>query len=106
VAAKKAVQIDHHRQLRPDPAGLGQPAALQAAAGQLGQRIGPPLATAAGVVAIGGLGQGSRAASRVPSPSAGRFEWVFELWKTLPAHRARFLHGARTTPGEILLERV
>ena len=37
--AQEAVQVHRHAQLRPDPTGLGQPAALQVAAGQLSQGI-------------------------------------------------------------------
>ena len=55
--AQEAVQVHGHGQLRADPTGLGQPPALQAAAGQLGQGIGVALATAAGVGGVGGAGQ-------------------------------------------------
>jgi hypothetical protein len=57
-AANQAVQVHGHRQLRPDPTGLGQPAPLQAAAGQLGQGIGPALPTTASVGSILWAGQG------------------------------------------------
>jgi hypothetical protein len=48
VAAQEAVQIHRHRQLGPDPTGVGQPPPRQGPAGQLGQRISPTLAAAAG----------------------------------------------------------
>ena len=56
-AAEEAVQVHGDRQLGADPTGLGEPAALQAAAGQLGQGIGAALAAAAGVLGVGGAGQ-------------------------------------------------
>ena len=55
--AEQAVQVHDHAQLRPDPTGLGQPTALQVAAGQLGQGISVALAAAAGVVGVGWAGQ-------------------------------------------------
>src|SRR5215216_902162 len=63
--AEEAVQVDHHTELGPDPAALGELAGLQGAAGQLDQGVGPALVAAAGVVGVTGAGQGSRAASRV-----------------------------------------
>ena len=55
--AEEAVQVHGHGQLRPDPTGLGEPAALQVAAGQLGQGVSVALAAAAGVVGVGWAGQ-------------------------------------------------
>ena len=57
-AALEAVQVHRHQQLGPHPTGLGQPATLQGAAGQLAQGIGPALPAAAGVGGAGGAGQG------------------------------------------------
>jgi len=48
VAAQEAVQIHRHRQLGPDPTGVGEPPPRQGPAGQLSQRISPTLAAAAG----------------------------------------------------------
>jgi hypothetical protein len=56
--AEEAVQVDGHQQLGPHPTALGELAALEVAAGQLGQRVGVALAAAAGVVGVGGAGQG------------------------------------------------
>jgi hypothetical protein len=56
--AEEAVQVHRHRQLGSDPAGLGEAPALQVAAGQLGQGIGPALAAAAFVAGVGRAGQG------------------------------------------------
>jgi hypothetical protein len=57
-AAEEAVQVHGDGQLGADPAGLGQPPALQAATGQLRQRIRPTLPTTAAVLGVGGAGQG------------------------------------------------
>jgi hypothetical protein len=57
-AAEEAVQVHGHRQLGPDPTGLGELAALQGSAGQLGQGIRMALAAAAGVGGVGRAGQG------------------------------------------------
>ena len=56
--AEQAVQVHGHRQLGPDPADLWQPAALQGPAGQLGEGVGGAPPAAAGVVGVGGAGQG------------------------------------------------
>jgi hypothetical protein len=55
--AEQTVQVHHHRQLGPRPTGLGQLTGFQGPAGQLGQGVGGPLATAAGVVGAAGAGQ-------------------------------------------------
>jgi len=57
-AALQAVQVHQHRQLGPDPTSLGEAAALQLTAGQLGQGIGGALAAAAVVLGAVGAGQG------------------------------------------------
>ena len=56
VAAEEAVQVHHHRQLRPHPTGLGEPSPLQAAVGQFREGIGAALAAATGVLGVGGAG--------------------------------------------------
>jgi hypothetical protein len=56
--AEEAVQVDGDQQLGPHSTGLGESPALQVAAGQLGQGIGPALAAVAGVLSAGGAGQG------------------------------------------------
>ena len=50
--AEEAVQVDGDQQLGADPTALGEPAALQVAAGQLGQGIGASLATAARILGV------------------------------------------------------
>src|SRR5215207_1284570 len=56
--AEEAVEVDDHIQLGADPAGLGELACLQVAAGQLGQGVGAALVAAAGIVGGGRAGQG------------------------------------------------
>jgi hypothetical protein len=69
-AVLQAGQVHDHGQLGADPAGVGQPPALQPSAGQLGQGVGPPLATAA-VVGELAAGQGLMAAVRKVRSSGG-----------------------------------
>jgi hypothetical protein len=65
VTAKQAFQVDGDQQLGPHTTGPGQLAGFQGTAGQLGQGISGPLAAAAGILALAGRANGSRAASRV-----------------------------------------
>jgi hypothetical protein len=57
-AALQAVQVHGDGQLGPHPTSLGEPPALQLTAGQLGEGIGGPLATAAVILGAGRAGQG------------------------------------------------
>ena len=58
-SVEEAVQLDHHGKLRADPTRLGQSPALEGAAGQLGEGVGVPLASFAGVAGV------SRASQRL-----------------------------------------
>jgi hypothetical protein len=62
-AANQAIQLHRHHQLGPHPTSLGQPTGFQAAAGQLGEGVGPALCTAAGSWALAGWVRGSNAAT-------------------------------------------
>src|SRR5215207_2749731 len=81
--AQEAVQVHGHRQLGPDPTGLGQPTGLQVAAGQLGQGISLAVAATPG---IGGVG---RAGQRLQ----GRHELLAGLGLQQPIDRHHALNG-------------
>jgi hypothetical protein len=92
-AALEAVQVDQHRQLGPDPTSAGELAAFELAAGQLGQGIGPPLATSAVIVAVGWAGQGFQGGQQ---DLAG-----FGLQE--PVHRDQVVQGGREPQAALLV---
>ena len=88
--ALQAVQVHQHQQLGADPTGLGEPPALQGAAGQFGEGVGPALATTAGIVGIGWASQGVQGGQQVwPASGSSSPSTATMLSRVGESHRPR-----------------
>jgi hypothetical protein len=74
-AAQQAVQVHRDDELGPHAAGLGQLAALEVAAGQLGRGVGAALGPLRSSAALCGRARGSRAARRIWPASGSSSPW-------------------------------